>query len=101
LILTSLFSTQVKHERLGLAASRFAIAPYPASMPMVIHFLTVEVELQAAPTEMQRSIARELQKWGEPLRWAITAVDSDRRKAQIEAVVITPTEFLIPAVTTI
>lgn len=45
-----------------------------------------EVDL-APPAELQRSILTHLQRWGEPLRWAITAVDSGQRKAQIEAVV--------------
>lgn len=63
---------------------------------MVTHFVTLEIALQASPSDMHRSILAELQTWGEPLRWAITAVDSDRQVVQIEAVVTTTTEFLIP-----
>lgn len=61
---------------------------------MVTHFITFEVNLQSA-AELHRSIVTALQQWGEPLRWAIVAVDADRQKVQIEAVVTTPTELLI------
>ncbi|HEY9640101.1 MAG TPA: hypothetical protein V6C57_06430 [Coleofasciculaceae cyanobacterium] len=63
---------------------------------MLTRFLTVEVALQSSPQQLQQAIATELQKWGEPLRWAIVAVDDDRQMATLEAVVTTPTEFLIP-----
>lgn len=64
---------------------------------MVTHFITFEVSLQSA-AELHRSIAAALQQWGEPLRWAVVAVDADRQKVQIEAVVTTPTELLIPGI---
>lgn len=57
----------------------------------------LELDLMPSPTELQRSILAELGQYGEPLRWAIVAVDSDRQKVQIEAVVTSTTEFLIPA----
>lgn len=62
---------------------------------MVTHFITFEVDLQAA-AELHRSIVAELQKRGDPLRWAIVAIDVERQKAVIEAVITTPTELLIP-----
>lgn len=62
---------------------------------MVTHFITFEVDLQAA-VELHRSIMAELQKRGDPLRWAIVAIDVDRQKTVIEAVITTPTELLIP-----
>lgn len=52
---------------------------------MTTHFITAEIDLQASPVELQQAITAELQKRGEPLRWAITQVDA--HKAQIEAVV--------------
>jgi hypothetical protein len=63
---------------------------------MMTHFLTVEVALQSSPDLWQQVILAELRKRGEPLRWAIVAVDGDRQTATIEAVVTTAHEVLIP-----
>jgi hypothetical protein len=54
---------------------------------MTTHFITAEIDLQESPAQTHRAIAAELEKRGEPLRWAITAVDLDQQKAQVEAVV--------------
>jgi hypothetical protein len=54
---------------------------------MTTHFITAEIDLQATPTELEKAIATELAKQGEPLRWAITAVDTQKGKATVEAVV--------------
>lgn len=72
------------------------------SLPMAIHFLTLELDL-AAPAQLQQAILAELNRYGVPLRWAIVAVDADRGKVQIEAVVTTETTLRIPvgAVTTV
>lgn len=56
---------------------------------MTTHFITAEIDLQETPTELQKAIAAELQKQGEPLRWAVTAVDTEKEKATVEAVVTT------------
>ncbi|MDH6059433.1 hypothetical protein NWP17_03110 [Chrysosporum bergii ANA360D] len=56
---------------------------------MTTHFITAEVDLQENPTELQKAIEAELQKQGEPLRWAITSVDETQQKAGVEAVVTT------------
>lgn len=61
---------------------------------MLTHFLTVEVALQSSHDLLHRAILAELRQHGEPLRWAIVAVDDDRQTAAIEAVV-TADEFLI------
>lgn len=55
---------------------------------MTTHFITAEINLQETPTQLKQEIEAELQKRGEPLRWAITRVDIQRQKAQIEAIVI-------------
>jgi len=55
---------------------------------MTTHFITAEINLQETPTQLQQEIEAELQKQGEPLRWAITLVDIQRQKAQVEAIVI-------------
>jgi hypothetical protein len=54
---------------------------------MTTHFITAEIDLQASPGETTRAIATELQKRGEPLRWAITAVNPTTQTATVEAVV--------------
>lgn len=54
---------------------------------MTTHFITAEIDLQDNPVELQKAIAEELQKRGEPLRWSITNVDLEKQKAQVEAIV--------------
>lgn len=56
---------------------------------MTTHFITAEVDLQESPLAMQQAIEAELQKRGEPLRWAVTDVDVDNQKAVVEAIVTT------------
>jgi hypothetical protein len=59
---------------------------------MTTHFITAEIDLQASPVEMQRQIEAELEKRGEPLRWAVTEVNEVRQTAIVEAVVTVKTE---------
>jgi hypothetical protein len=59
---------------------------------MTTHFITAEIDLQETATELQQVITAELQKQGEPLRWAITSVDTEQQKATVEAVVTTATD---------
>ncbi|BBD63947.1 hypothetical protein NIES4072_23970 [Nostoc commune NIES-4072] len=56
---------------------------------MTTHFITAEIDLQETPAELLEVIETELKKQGEPLRWAITSVDTDEQKATVEAVVTT------------
>lgn len=56
---------------------------------MTTHFITAEVALQETPNELEKAIKAELQKQGEPLRWAITAVNEAEQVATVEAVVTT------------
>lgn len=56
---------------------------------MTTHFITAEVNLQENPAKLQQEIEAELNKRGEPLRWAVTQVDSKQQVAQVEAIVIT------------
>ncbi|MDJ1175294.1 hypothetical protein [Roseofilum capinflatum] len=55
---------------------------------MTTHFITAEIDLQATPNQLHQEIETELEKRGEPLRWAVTAVDEEQQKATVEAVVI-------------
>ncbi|WP_201026243.1 hypothetical protein [Mastigocoleus testarum] len=54
---------------------------------MTTHFISTEIDLQDNPHELQLAIKTELQKQGEPLRWAITSVDTEQQKVKVEAVV--------------
>jgi len=54
---------------------------------MTTHFITAEVDLQSTPIKLKKEIEKQLQKEGEPLRWAITNVDTQTQKAQVEAIV--------------
>ncbi|HBB32950.1 MAG TPA: hypothetical protein DDZ80_20900 [Cyanobacteria bacterium UBA8803] len=54
---------------------------------MTTHFITAEIDLQETPNQLHSCIEAELQKRGEPLRWAITSVDTQQQKAQVEAIV--------------
>jgi hypothetical protein len=52
-----------------------------------MHFIEADLDLHNSPAEMQKFIEAELQRWGEPLRWAVTDVDVDRQTVHIEAIV--------------
>jgi hypothetical protein len=54
---------------------------------MTTHFITAEIDLQETPAQLHSRIEIELQRQGEPLRWAVTNVDVKRHKATVEAVV--------------
>lgn len=54
---------------------------------MTTHFIEAEINLQETPAKLKKEIETELQKRGEPLRWAITDVDKEKETVQVEAVV--------------
>ncbi|MBD1834254.1 hypothetical protein H6F61_16520 [Cyanobacteria bacterium FACHB-472] len=54
---------------------------------MTTHFITAEIDLQESPVQLNQAIETELQKRGEPLRWAVTSVDVEKQKAHVEAIV--------------
>ena len=54
---------------------------------MTTHFISAEIDAQESPQKLQQEIEAELQKRGEPLRWAVTNVDEERQKVRVEAVV--------------
>lgn len=56
---------------------------------MTTHFITAEIDLQASPVALSEAIATELHQHGEPLRWAVTAVDVTTQTATVEGVVTT------------
>jgi len=55
---------------------------------MTTHFITAEIEHQESPRQTHQAIEAELQKQGEPLRWAVTRAGEQR--LYVEAVVTTP-----------
>ena len=55
---------------------------------MIIESIETEIDLNDALSEIDRVVETTLQQWGEPLRWAITAIDRDTNIASIEAIVI-------------
>lgn len=55
---------------------------------MIIESIEIEMDIKAVLGELDTAIETTLQQWGEPLRWAITAVDRETNIAQIEAIVI-------------
>ncbi|MBD1840711.1 hypothetical protein H6F78_22075 [Coleofasciculus sp. FACHB-64] len=54
---------------------------------MTTHFITAEIDLQESPVQLHSAIEAELEKRGEPLRWAIASVDVEQQKAHVEAIV--------------
>jgi hypothetical protein len=56
---------------------------------MTTHFITAEIDLNESTEDLTQAVETELQKRGEPLRWAITQVDEAEKTAQVEAVVTT------------
>jgi hypothetical protein len=55
---------------------------------MNIESIEIDMDITAAQATLDLAIETTLQQWGEPLRWAITAVDPDTNIAKIEAIVI-------------
>ncbi len=68
---------------------------------MLTQFVSIEVPLEglqvnsaetngalsSVAAELSTAIQHALRQYGEPLRWAVTAVDTPRRMATVEAVV--------------
>jgi len=60
---------------------------------MTTHFITAEIEINANQEAIAKTVEQELAKHGEPLRWAIAAVESKvdaglkTQTARVEAVV--------------
>lgn len=52
------------------------------------HFITAEIDLHQTPARVKRAIEEELEKQGEPLRWAIASVDTETKKVRVEAIVL-------------
>jgi hypothetical protein len=56
---------------------------------MKIQSIDIEVDINNhALGDLNRSIESNLEKWGEPLRWAITTIDPVTKMARVEAIVM-------------
>ncbi len=55
---------------------------------MTIESIEIELDITDLRHILADAIEQKLQQWGEPLRWAITTVDSQTNIAQIEAIVL-------------
>ncbi|MEL7246289.1 MAG: hypothetical protein AAF063_31470 [Cyanobacteria bacterium J06643_5] len=54
---------------------------------MITDFISLEIDLEDDIKQLQNSVELELNKYGKPLRWAITAVDYGKGKVFLEGVV--------------
>ena len=54
---------------------------------MTTHFITAEIDLQETPAKLNQKIESQLEREGEPLRWAVTEIDKDKQTATVEAIV--------------
>lgn len=55
-------------------------------------FVTVAIDQPDSISVLPQTIVKALQSIGDPLRWAITSVDSEQRKLYVEAVVTVSTQ---------
>jgi hypothetical protein len=53
-------------------------------------FVTVEIPLEDSPSKMETAIQAALRQWGDPLRWAVMAVDVANQLVKVEAIVTQP-----------
>ncbi len=58
-------------------------------MALATHFIVIDIDLAAAQGDLVSAIEAALAEQGEPLRWAITQINSAARTATVEAVVTT------------
>jgi len=54
---------------------------------MTTHFITAEIDLDQNQEDLVAAITTELSNQGEPLRWAITEINTETQTAKVEAVV--------------
>lgn len=65
-------------------------------MALATHFITLKIGLGDAQDDLVGAIESALAERGEPLRWAITQVNSDTKTATVEAVVTTHANAELP-----
>lgn len=54
---------------------------------MKTSLVTIQVPLQSSTVDLRAAIETALSQYGEPLRWAITAIEHQTQLVQVEAVV--------------
>jgi hypothetical protein len=58
-------------------------------MALATHFITIDIDLEKTSGDLVSAIESALAERGEPLRWAITQINSAAQTATVEAVVTT------------
>lgn len=59
-------------------------------MALATQFITLDIDLADAQGDLVTAIELALAEQGDPLRWAVTQVNSATQTATVEAVVTTP-----------
>ena len=54
---------------------------------MLLQAIATEIEMQKDPLKLHQAILERLQRHGQPLRWAITQVNSQTQTVTVEAIV--------------
>ncbi len=56
---------------------------------MITKFVDLDIPLTHLAQDLPQQVEVALRQWGEPLRWAITRVDSKQKTVHVEAIVTT------------
>lgn len=62
-----------------------SVSPEPVTLQS--SFVTLDLPLEDSPSQMEAAIQIALQQWGDPLRWAVMAVDVSSQIVRVEAIV--------------
>jgi hypothetical protein len=54
---------------------------------MKTQFVDLDMAYSPPAQNLPHQVEKALQQWGEPLRWAITRVDTDQQTVHIEAII--------------
>ena len=82
------------HSSFRLLISYFSRYSPLTTRIMTTHFVTAEIGFQETPAQLHSQIEAQLRSIGEPLRWAIVNIDTQRQKAIVEAVVTLASDTL-------
>lgn len=56
---------------------------------MITKFVDLDIPLTSLAQDLPDRVEIALRQWGEPLRWAITSVDTQQQLVHVEAIVTT------------
>ncbi|MFZ9738704.1 MAG: hypothetical protein ACO3EZ_11910 [Prochlorotrichaceae cyanobacterium] len=63
------------------------MTPSTQSASIQSNLVTLELPLEDSPRQMEETIRIALAQWGDPLRWAVMAVDVANQIVRVEAIV--------------